>query len=370
VANTESLRGFLQRTIADLVAIPSPSGQETSLADYVAAALRGSGLTPERDGDDNVWVGIGSGDRCLHLNAHLDTVVPVDGWVGDPFTARLDGARLHGLGSSDCKGGVAGLLWLAPRISPKIRVVVSFTACEEGVGLAKPNGSERMAAMGGDWAILCEPSCDGEGPRLGVGTQGHARANVRFKGKAAHSSVPEDGVNAIHAASRFCAGLEKLNASFPKVELAPGACFRATVAPTIVAGGKLSNIIPDACEVTVSRRLAPGESVATFRAELDRLLAGADASFTVASDGPCAMAARDGALLAAAREACASVGMPARELFVRGRTDAVIFARHGVDTMSLGPGETGQAHVANEFVNLDSAASCVRLLEALVNSLG
>jgi acetylornithine deacetylase/succinyl-diaminopimelate desuccinylase-like protein len=261
------------------------------------------------------------------------------------------------------------MLWLASRVKPRNRVIYSFTVCEEGLDLPKPNGSERMARLGGDWAVLCEPTCDNDQPVLGIGTQGHARAAVRFKGKAAHSSLPEDGVNAIYAASRFCDALEGLNASFTETEVADGSKSRATVAPTIIAGGKLSNIIPDECEVKVSRRLAPGETVATFRAELDRLLAGTGAVYDVASDGAGAMTAPDGVLLDAARKASAVAGGSGRRFFFRGRTDAIIFARHGMDTLTVGPGSLGQCHVANEHVNLRGAENCVRLLEILIGSM-
>ena len=360
------MRGFLERTTAELVAIPSPSGKETALADYVCARLREEGLRPHRDVEDNAWVEVGAGKKRLILNAHLDTVIPVAGWETDPFKATVKGDRLYGLGASDCKAGVAALLWLATRIEPKVRVLISFTVCEEGLDLLKPNGSEAIAAMGGDWAVACEPTCEEGKPVIGIGTQGHARAFVKFRGKAAHSSRPEDGRNAIEAAARFCVELAQLNASYVATEIVPGSKARSTVAPTIISGGTLSNIIPDAAEVTVSRRLAPGETAETFREELDRLLAGADANFTIASDGAGALTRRDGILLEMARRAA---GKGAREAFFRGRTDAIIYARHGMDTLTMGPGEMGQCHVANEYVDLKGAVAAVRVLEGLVNSL-
>ena len=42
------------------------------------------------------------------LNGHLDTV-GVEG-IAEPFTARIDGDRMFGRGTSDMKGGVAGLV--------------------------------------------------------------------------------------------------------------------------------------------------------------------------------------------------------------------------------------------------------------------
>ena len=365
------MQDVLRQTISDLVAIPSPSGQEEGVADYVCAHLRKSGLSPERDGHANVWVGVGpeSARGLLHVNGHMDTVVPVDGWETDPLKATLKGDLLHGLGTTDCKGGLSAMLWLAPRVKPRVRVIFSFTVCEEGIGNSKPNGSRSLAEKGGDWAITAEPSCRPDGPCISIGTQGHARAVVKFTGKAAHSSRPDLGENAVLAAARFCTELEKLNGAFPEQQLYGGVLARATVAPTKISGGKLSNIIPDACEVLVSRRLAPGETRETFEEELQRLLAGVKAGYELFGDGPCAMVDTSGPLFAAARQAIIEVCGRERVSFQRGRTDAVIYAGSGMDTVTIGPGQIGQSHTANEHVNLPVAAQCVRVLEKVINGL-
>ena len=365
------MKDFLQQTIGDLVAIRSHSGKETQLADYVFEHLTQSGLDPKRDEDDNVWLAVGPESApILHVNAHMDTVVPVDGWKTDPYKPHVDGDLLYGLGSTDCKAGVASILWLAPRVEPKVRVIFSCTVCEEGVGHSKANGSRRMAAMGGRWAITAEPSCHDDGPGIGIGTQGHARAFVDFRGKAAHSSTPERGENAILHAARFCLAVEELNAGFEKHEIRPGAVSRASAAATLIEGGRLSNIIPDACRVTVSRRLAPGDTLDAFRGELDRMLAGVPASYEAVSDGPCAVADLDGPLLAAAESALTEVTGEHRCAFKRGRTDAVIYAGAGMDTLTIGPGLVGQSHAANEHMNLAAGAACLRVMELTINRLG
>jgi succinyl-diaminopimelate desuccinylase len=363
---------FLRKVTADLVAIPSPSGEEGAVADYVCAHLKAAGMSPGRDAEDNVWVEVGpqGAKRLLHVNGHMDTVVPVDGWGHDPYTPLIEGDRLHGLGATDCKSGLAAMLWLAPRVQPQVKVRFSWTVCEEGIGHAKRNGSRAMAERGGDWAITCEPSCSPAGPGLSIGTQGHCRAVVKFVGKAAHSAHPELGENAILAAARFCLEVERLNAAFPEQRLYGGVRARATAAPTLIKGGKLSNIIPDSCEVTVSRRLAPGETRATFQAEMDRLLAKVKAGCELFGDEPCAITDINGPLFAAARQAVVAVCGAERCTFQRGRTDAVIYAALGMDTLTLGPGLAGQPHMANEHVDLRIGAQCMKVLELTINGLG
>ncbi|MHC4916854.1 MAG: M20 family metallopeptidase [Planctomycetota bacterium] len=362
-------REFFEKTLRDIVSIPSYSGREEKKSEYIRDRLRESGVEPQSDDDGNVWVEVGSGKGLLHVNAHIDTVVPGDGWESDPHEPRVEGDRLYGLGCTDCGGGLAALLWLAPRVEPKVRTIFSWTVCEEGIRNSKENGSARMAARGGDWAITAEPSCGPEGPGISLGTQGHARAVVKFPGKAAHSSRPDIGENAVYLASRFCLELEKLNEEFTEVQVYEDVFARPSVAATMIEGGRLSNIIPDHCQVTVSRRLGPGEKQEDFEAEMKTLLAGTGAKSEFFGDGPCAAVDVEGPLFAAARQASEELFGSARLLWQRGRTDAVLYALAGMDTMTVGPGQYGQSHCANEHIDLRVAADCARLMEKIINDL-
>jgi succinyl-diaminopimelate desuccinylase len=362
-------REFLEKALSDIVAIPSLSGEEEAVSSYIYERLKASGLSPQRDDDANVWVEVGSGRGLLHVNAHTDTVIPVQGWDTDPHKPVVTDGKLYGLGSSDCGGGLAAMLWLAPRVKPHVRVLFSWTVCEEGIRNRKTNGSRRMAERGGDWAITAEPSCTLDGPGISLGTQGHARAIVTFPGKAAHSSRPDLGKNAVYRACRFCLELEQLNAQFEEVQVFEDIFARPSVAATVISGGKLSNIIPDSCAVTVSRRLAPGEQRADFEAEIHGLAGSSGATAEFFGDGPCAMVDLEGALFATARAASEELLGKPRYAWQRGRTDAVIYAAAGMDTLTLGPGLVGQAHTANEHLDLNVAADCTRLLEKLINNL-
>jgi acetylornithine deacetylase/succinyl-diaminopimelate desuccinylase-like protein len=299
----------------------------------------------------------------------MDTVVAVDGWESDPLVPRVDGDDLYGLGSTDCGGGVAALLWLAPRVKPKVRTIFSWTVCEEGLRHPKPNGSNSMAALGGDWAITCEPTCTPDGPNISLGTQGHARTVITFPGQAAHSSRPDLGDNAVSKASRFCLDIDELNAGFEDVPVYEEISARSSAAVTVMKGGKMSNIIPDRCEVCVSRRLGPGETAADFEKEVGRLTAGTGATAEFACDGPCAVVDTNGVLFATAKQASEALFGKARYAWQRGRTDCVIYAGAGMDTLTIGPGLLGQSHTANEHINLKVAADCLPLLERIINEL-
>ena len=85
------------RTLADLVAIKSLSGEERPAADYIEAFLKQAGYTVDHDAQDNV-VAVFEPEitglpevNTLHISGHTDTVPPAEGWAQDPFTPKIEG---------------------------------------------------------------------------------------------------------------------------------------------------------------------------------------------------------------------------------------------------------------------------------------
>ena len=95
-----------------LIAIPSVSRSEEKAANKLAEYLDKWGLPYGREGN-NLWVGCQDWDNnrpTLMLNAHIDTVKPVNSWTRDAFTPTQEGDLLYGLGSNDCGGGLVATL--------------------------------------------------------------------------------------------------------------------------------------------------------------------------------------------------------------------------------------------------------------------
>jgi LysW-gamma-L-lysine carboxypeptidase len=87
-----------------MVAIASPSGQESELADFLAARMSDLGLRSRIDEAGNVIGEIGTGSGpTIAMVGHLDT-------VDDPIETRLTDSRLYGRGSVDAKGPLAAML--------------------------------------------------------------------------------------------------------------------------------------------------------------------------------------------------------------------------------------------------------------------
>ena len=95
-----------------LIETPSVSRDECRAADVMEEFLNRWGLPHGREGN-NLWVGCPDWDNSrptVMLNAHLDTVRPVNTWTRDPFKAVQEDDRLYGLGSNDCGGGLVATL--------------------------------------------------------------------------------------------------------------------------------------------------------------------------------------------------------------------------------------------------------------------
>ena len=72
--------------LRQMIAIPSLSGDEKAVADFLEARLTAEGFAPHRCGN-NLWCSLGEGPVIL-LDAHIDTVKPVAGWSRDRNPAR------------------------------------------------------------------------------------------------------------------------------------------------------------------------------------------------------------------------------------------------------------------------------------------
>ena len=84
--------------LKELIAIPSVSRDETAAADKLAEYLEKWGLPYGREGN-NLWVGCQDWDnnrKTVMLNAHIDTVRPVNTWTRDPFTPTQEGEQIFG----------------------------------------------------------------------------------------------------------------------------------------------------------------------------------------------------------------------------------------------------------------------------------
>lgn len=266
-----------QDLLERLVATPSVSGEESRIADFVAAYASGFGARVERSAN-NVWFTLGAASGpTLMFNSHLDTVPPCAGWTVDPMQPQWRNGKLYGLGANDAKASVAAMLSLAALLAKEQsqlrgRVVFALTA-EEETGGANGIASVLEAIGPVDAAVVGEPTgmeaCTAQRGMLILkciahGVSGHVAHLEPNRGSQDRShDVP---ANAIEIAARDIGRLAAWQfESHPLL-----GTTRAQV--TQINGGLQRNQVPDRCEFFVDLRTTPNLDHAKVAAELDAAL--------------------------------------------------------------------------------------------------
>ena len=171
-----------------LIDIDSTTGREREAGEWIADRLRALGYTvreqPLARGCANVLASLD--DPIVVFSTHFDCVPPF-------IPSRVADGRLHGRGACDAKGILAAQVAAAERLraAGERRIGLLFVAGEE-------RGSDGAAAANtianqSRYLINGEPTDS----RLAAATRGALRVRLRAQGRAAHSSMPEQGESAI-----------------------------------------------------------------------------------------------------------------------------------------------------------------------------
>ncbi len=358
----------MKATLEKLVSFntENPPGREAEAAAYLHGLLVDMGFETRQDefmpGRTNVVATLTNGDGPLFaFNSHIDVVPAGDGWRSDPFTLSERDGRLYGRGSCDAKGPIVGMLealrmLAADRSSWRGTLMAAFVADEE----VESRGAKRLAANDRpavDLVVIGEPTSN----TTVTAHKGSLRPVVRVIGETAHSGTPDLGVNAILKAGRLLGLIEDHHRDC--------LCHRchdlvgsASMTVVRINGGLADNVVPDACEFMIDRRMVPGEDEAAVKKEIADLLETARKEFGVQAEivgfkpttgGPTETAA-DHPIVAASLEAGRAHGVAESALHgFQGGCDLVHFRSLGAQGTVIGPGSLAVAHKPDEFVPID-----------------
>ena len=256
------------RFLADLIRIRSYTGQERPAVERTLEELAAIGC-------DEVWMDsagnalgrIGRGPRVILYNADLDTNEVADEreWPHPPLEPVVEGDTLFGLGVSDCKSGVAAIVYGAAILKELQRESFEVSETLEGLSVMVMGATLEEDAEG--FALRSLVERDGLRPEVVLlaeatdltlrrGQRGRCELRVRTEGRAADASQPHLGESAILKMLPVVAALEGMNASLP-VDPIFG---RGTQVVSLIEGPHTPNSVPAWCEVAVDRRLTPGET--------------------------------------------------------------------------------------------------------------
>jgi succinyl-diaminopimelate desuccinylase len=262
------------------ISIPSrnPPGEERNLALAIAEQLKNWGFEVELHealpNRPNVIAYLRGevGKPRLIFNGHIDTVPEgdVSNWTYNPFEGVVVGNRLYGRGAGDQKGGLVAFTIAAKAIKEvnvrlKGDLILTYAAGEE---TNEPGTKSILVDKGvrGDWGIVTEPTS----LKIATAESGLAWFEVLIRGKAAHASRPEVGVNAISKAAKFIKEIEVYSENIKgRIHKLVG---YSKCSVTVIHGGLKENIIPDLCRVVIDRRMIPGETIENCTLEIKEIL--------------------------------------------------------------------------------------------------
>jgi acetylornithine deacetylase/succinyl-diaminopimelate desuccinylase family protein len=360
-------------TLADLIAINSVNPQypggpgEGRLAEYIGDYFRKNSIPFEYqtvfEGRPNVIAKLDGkrNGRTLVLEAHMDTASELS-MSRAPFQPVREGNLLYGRGSCDTKGGLAAMLHAVKALrDAEVQLSTSAVLVAAVDEEHSFRGVVKFLEKGikADGAIVAEPT-DLDAV---VASKGVLRWRLRTRGRAAHSSKPHLGINAVTKMARIIVAIEE---KFPAV-------FQSRQHPLlglptlnvgVIQGGLQVNQVPDSCTIELDRRLLPGETKESVWNEFETLLSqlqACDPELEVEMDEPmledCVLETDPSERIVQVisrvlREVTGHnhlVGVPYG-------SDASKLARAGIPSVILGPGNINQAHAAVEYVDLDQVA--------------
>lgn len=355
-----------------------------ALIDFVYEQLKGMGLDPYIDynadkSKANLYAVAGprSGGGVA-LSGHSD-VVPVEGqdWTRDPWSLSREGGRLYGRGTTDMKGFLAVVLaavpdMLAAPLREPIHLCISY---DEEIGCV---GVRSLLAYLAEQPTRPRSCIVGEPTSMDVVTAHKGKLGVRchVKGRACHSALAPQGVNAVHAAARVIGFLMDMardkqnNGPFDDDFDVP----HTTIQTGVIHGGTTVNIVPAQCDFELEFRNLPEEEPADLLEEVKRFAnqrvepelrtAEHEVEFQwqELSSFPGLSSDEGHAVVKLVRRILSNE----RIKKVGFGTEAGGFSRAGIESVVCGPGDIAQAHTPDEFIEIDQLAECERFIGDLI----
>lgn len=375
---------------SELVRTPSPSLCENAVSRIVEKKMNQLGYDKVVMDDFGNVFGIIYGidpEPVVMLNCHMDTVAPDESkglWKMPPYSGEISGGMLHGVGASDCKGGLAAQIYsghLLKRAMLPLRgtLIVAATVSEEnGLSLGVQELISTTLAdmkLKVDYAILGEPT----GLGLFYGHDGWAEFRI---------GMDSPNPNFLHDAANLVFN-NLLNAT--ELKGVPGYLDLMNVERPRFATETGS------ASITFNRRLLPGDDAETLvstirdfslrnisadqrlnldvsvREEAQRLQSGQTVQVRFMSNAwetnPFSP------LMDRARQALASAGCKTQPGKWRlphlgmGTAGSILTKRFNIPTIGYGPGLEEAAHSENEYVEIDKITEAILGTASIVHSL-
>ncbi|HEX3026249.1 MAG TPA: M20 family metallopeptidase [Clostridia bacterium] len=376
--------------VKDIVMIPSHQGypkREKPVAEYLLKLFESEGieayLQEVYPGRPNVVAkipGTGRG-RSLMFNGHIDTVPP--NGMDHPFDGMIKDGKLYGRGSADMKSGVGTMAYamiLLKRAGVKLKGDLIYIGVidEDAAGSA---GTRYIVKNGPltDFAIVGEPTS----LEPVIAHKGIDYFEVTFHGKSVHSSVPENGVNAILAAGEFISRVE--NELMPEYSAKiHHLCGAPTINVGLIQGSAKANaqyllgkvetfagIIPDVCKVFIDVRWTPDQTIEKVERDIRNIACKVESNREgISAETVYIPMPRPAMEIDADNELVRSIISNSKETLgkecrVKGEKywgdSGLLYGISKIPTIMYGPGDIGCAHADIEWVETEQLAKAAEV---------
>ncbi len=352
-----------------IISIQTVNENEAELANYIAGLFQpyvGAGVKIEKvnyaPGRDNLVVTIGNGGKVLGYSGHMDVVAPGDlaAWNTDPFEPVVKDDKLYGRGACDMKSGLAALVVALLEMLEKGQQPAGTIKLLATVGEETGNyGAAQLTKLGYaddlDGLVIAEPQDDLQA--ITYACKGVIDYHVTSVGKAAHSSRPEMGINAIDNLLEF---VQQAKATLAKFDHSDPALGELTHVISLINGGEQINSVPSAATLGGNVRTIPEYPNQVVYDELEKIIdqlnqqPGFDLKIKYTfPEEPMGGDPESPLIKLAQAVAKKSLGITPQPIASTGANDGQEFTQAKKDFTSIiiGPG-SNMSHMPNEYVNL------------------
>jgi len=330
----------------EMLKIPSLSGDEQRLAQFLQARMRELGFRAHCDEAGNVIGDIGGGDPVIMLLSHLDTVGPV-------LPTRWDGERLYGRGAVDAKGPLATMI-CAAAARPEFHGTIRVIGAVEEERLSR--GGHHIAATlpPPDALIIGEP---GGWDRVVLGYKGKIDLEFWVERPAAHSTKPAPKASELAVAFWH----RVLDALGPDRD--HGSFYRPAATLRRISGNLVTG------RVEVDCRVPPGFAVDEFMDQLRRVVTGTGEVKLIRSI-PAVRVERSDPVASCLSAAIRSHGGQPRPTLKTGTSDMnTVSDTWTVPMAAYGPGNGALDHSDDEHIDVAEFRRAITILGTAIDEL-
>lgn len=202
--------------LRNIVRFPGESCDEEAHINCIAEEMRKLGYDRvEIDPMGNVLGYVGTGERLIAFDSHIDTVGigNKDNWNFDPYEGYENDTEIGGRGTSDQLGGIVSSVYAARimkdlgLLPEQYTVVVAGTVQEEDCDGLCWQYIINEDGIRPEFVVSTEPTDGG----IYRGQRGRMEIRVDVKGVSCHGSAPERGDNAIYKMADILQDIRALN---------------------------------------------------------------------------------------------------------------------------------------------------------------